>query len=122
MGNINWIIHAVMDSPGPGGIVNSHTHGMEQYGHLDFQLVLPLVPKQISFILNSICLEVQNGKRFSPGSYRVEGFTCDFRFELHKETGRDVLRLIIPDPKFRFPEDPMCEEPYKYQIQRAFEL
>ena len=121
MGNINWIIHAVMDAASPGGIVNSHTHGMEQYGHLDFQLVLPLVPKQIALILNTICLEVQNGKKFSPGTYCGEVFSCAFRLELHKETGRDILRLIIPDPKFRFPEDPLCEEPYKFQTQRAFE-
>lgn len=122
MQNIDWEIHAVIGVSGPGGIVNSHTHGMERYGHLDFQLVLPLVPKQTALLLNTICIEVQKGRRFLPEHSISEVFTCDFRLELFHETGRDVLRLILPDPKLRFPENPLCESPYKYQTCRAFEI
>jgi hypothetical protein len=121
MNKVDWIIHAVIGSIGPGGIVNSHTHGMKRYGHLDFQLVLPLAPKQIMLLLNTICFEVRNGRRFAPGLYTGEIYSCDFRLELFRETGRDVLRLIFPDPQFRFPGDPYCESPYKYQTWKAFE-
>jgi len=118
---VDWIIHMVIDSDGPGGIRNSHTHGMERYNHLDFQMVLPLSQEQTMQLLNTIGREVQSGKRFQPGQYSGEVFSCDFRLELHRETGRDVLRLIFPDPQMRFPEDSLCETPYKYQTVKAFE-
>jgi len=118
---VDWIIHYVIGDYGPGGIANIHTHGMENYGHLDFQMVLPLKKEQATMLLNTIGLEVQNGKRFEPGHYSGAVYSCDFRLELHRETSRDVLRLIFPDPQFRFPEDPQCECPYKHQTEIAFE-
>jgi len=121
MRKVDWVIHYIISCCGPGGIVNIHTHGMDRYDHLDFQLVLPLVKKQAMDLLNTIGIEVQNGRRFEPGKYSGEVFSCDFRLELHRETGRDVLRLIFPDPQMRFPEDPLCEELYKHQTERAFE-
>ncbi|MDR0287809.1 MAG: DUF4262 domain-containing protein [Clostridiales bacterium] len=119
---VDWIIHMVIGEYCPGGIINSHTHGMEQYKHPNFQLVLPLNKEQIMMILNTICLEVQDGRRFCPGKYSGEIFSCDFRLEIYRETGPDLLRLIFPDPKMWFPEDPLCEAPYKYQTQKAFEI
>jgi hypothetical protein len=41
MPNVDWVIHKVINEIGPGGIVNAHTHGMERYGQVDFQLALP---------------------------------------------------------------------------------
>lgn len=120
MKNVNWIIHVVIGDYGPGGIVNSHTHGMENYNHLDFQLVLPLGKEQTMTLLNTICFEVQEGKRFEPGHYSGMVYSCDFRLELHQETGRQVLRLIFPDPQMRFPEDPCCDLIYRDQTKQAF--
>jgi len=120
--NIDWIIHYVIGTEGPGGIVNAHTHGMERYDHLDFQLVLPLVQKQTCEILNTIGIEVQNGRKFEPNIYYIDIFTCGFRLLPVLETGRKVLRLILPDPQMRFPENPLCIEPYKSQTKSAFEI
>ena len=108
---MNWIIHYVIDTIGPGGIINAHTHGMEQYKHYDFQVVLNFPKEHIAYLLNSMGKRVQNGEKFSPGDL-VTGIY---------ETGRDVLRIIIPDRHNQFPESPTCEPKYKVQLHRAFE-
>lgn len=120
--NVDWIVHYVLDQYGPGGICNGHTHGMEKYGNLDFQIVLPISPEKITLLLNTICLEVQKGRRFEQGDYPLENevYTAPFRLQKVRETGRDVLRIILSDPNFRFPEDLLCEEPYKYQTITGF--
>ena len=115
MKKANWVIHYILGDYELKGLVNIHTHGMERYDHLDFQLVLPLGKQEAASLLNTICIEVQNGRRFQPGCYSGEIYTCDFRLELHRETGRDVLRLIFPDEKMRFPEHPRCDRPYIFQ-------
>lgn len=50
---MNWIIHYVIDTIGPGGIINAHTHGMEQYKHYDFQVVLNFPKEHIAYLINS---------------------------------------------------------------------
>lgn len=47
---------------------------------------------------------------------------CDVRLDLFEETGRNVLRVIIPDSHGRFPEDPQCAEPYRLQRMKTEEL
>ena len=121
MQSIDWIIHAVFDY-GPKGTRNSHTHGMEKYNHLDFQVVLNIPEPDISYLLNTMGIRVQNGERFAPGDM-VQGLfeDCDVRLDLFRETGRSVIRLVIPDGNNIFPEDPRCKAPYKYQTVRMFE-
>ena len=46
---------------------------------------------------------------------------CGIRLKKVRETGRDVLRLIIPDKHNRFPEDENCMEPYRHQELEMFE-
>jgi len=123
MEKIDWIIHHVIDQSGPGFTINAHTHGMERYGHMDFQLVFPARPKDILYLLNTMGLQVQNGEIFHDGDM-VKGLfeDCDVRLDLFRETGRQVLRLIIPDSFNRFPENPLCEAPYKYQTKKMFEI
>lgn len=119
---ITWIIHYIIDAVGPGGMINTHTHGMNAYGHLDFQVVLNLPPEHIGYLLNTMGSRVQNGERFHPGQL-VSGIyeDCPIQLKKYRETGRDVLRIIIPDKNNRFPEDALCEERYKVQQNRAFE-
>jgi len=119
----NWIIHTIIGAYGPGGTVNSHTHGMEKYGHPDFQLVLNVKPEEIGRLLNTMGQRVQKGEKFKSGDM-VKGLflDCDVRLDLVFETGRGVLRLIIPDADNIFPEDPNCMEPYKYQTYPMFEI
>lgn len=120
--HMDWIVHYVIDVTGPGGIINAHTHGIENYQHSDFQVVLNLPPEHIGYLLNTMGRRVQNGERFAPGQL-VFGLyeDCPIRLEKFRETGRDVLRIIIPDKKNRFPDNPLCEECYKAQQNRAFE-
>ena len=101
--NIDWIIHLVAngacDECGKEekGFLpytcNAHTHGMEKYGHPDFQVVLSLPPREIGRILNTLGLRVQEGERFQAGRY-VSGIyaDCDIRLDEFRETGRNVLR------------------------------
>ena len=114
--NIDWIIHLVAngacDECGKEekGFLpytcNAHTHGMEKYGHPDFQVILSLPPREIGRILNTLGLRVQEGERFQAGRY-VSGIyaDCDIRLDEFRETGRNVLRAVIPDRQNRFPED-----------------
>ena len=90
--NIDWIIHLVAngacDECGKEekGFLpytcNAHTHGMEKYGHPDFQVILSLPPREIGRILNTLGLRVQEGERFQAGRY-VSGIyaDCDIRLD-----------------------------------------
>ena len=102
--NIEWIIHLCAngncDECGKReeGFLpytcNAHTHGMEKYGHMDFQLVLKTHPAEIGRILNTFGLWVQSGRRFKAGDM-VSGIfqDCDVRLDEFEETGRTVLRI-----------------------------
>ena len=96
---------------------NAHTHGMERYHHMDFQVVLALPPRDIGYILNSLGLRVQAGERFHAGDL-VSGIflDCQVRLDAYEETGRTVLRVVIPDKDNRFPEDEACMETYRLQM------
>ena len=128
MPKIDWIIHLIangvvcedcgkVESGFPDYICNAHTHGMEQYGHLNFQLVLHCNPNEIGYVLNTLGLRVQAGERFKAGDM-VEGIfeDCPVRLDEAYECGRKVLRVVIPDSRNRFPENPACEYPYSYQL------
>ena len=108
----DWIIHGVCD----GQRVNFHTPGMDRYGHKDFQIVLPYPHQELCRILNTLGFQVRDGKVFSngesiPGIYE----DCDVRLMEFEETGRMVLRVIVPDKNNRFPDEPGCEYPYFIQ-------
>ena len=62
MPEIDWIIHIVangmrsedcgkIENPFPQYICNAHTHGMERYGHQDFQLVIHMAPQDMGYVL-----------------------------------------------------------------------
>lgn len=96
---------------------NAHTHGMERYGHQDFQMVLFFPHKEISRILNTFGLRVQAGEQFKAGDM-VSGIyeDCNIRLDEFEETGRKVLRVVIPDGKNVFPEEKECESVYQLQL------
>ena len=121
--NVDWIIHYILDDPGPYPyLFNAHTHGMEKYRHPDFQMVLNLPQEHICYLLNTMGMRVQGGENFHDGDM-VSGIyeDCSIRLKKVRETGRDVLRLIIPDKHNRFPEDENCMEPYRHQELEMFE-
>ena len=108
----DWIIHGVCD----GQRVNFHTHGMGRYGHKDLQIVLPYPHQELCRILNTLGSQVRDGKVFTDGE-RIPGIyeDCDVRLMEFEETGRTVLRVIVPDKNNRFPDEPGCEYPYFIQ-------
>lgn len=134
MAKIDWIIEILangvycatcgrVENHYPDYICNAHTHGMRKYGHLDFQLVLHVSDQDFGYILNSLGLRVQAGEHFNSGDL-IEGIfeDCPVRLDEVEESGRRVLRVIIPDSQNRFPEDPACEYPYSYQLVPTNEL
>ena len=128
MPKLDWIIEIIgngvvcakcgkVEDSFPEYICNAHTHGMNKYHHPDFQLVLHISDEDIGYILNSLGLRVQAGEQFHSGDL-VEGVfeDCPVRLDSFQETGREVLRIIIPDSQNRFPEDPNCDYPYSFQL------
>lgn len=128
MAEIDWVIHLCangvpceecgkVETGFLPQTCNAHTHGMEKYHHKDFQLVLALPVKEIARILNTMGLRVQAGERFHDGDL-VSGIyeDCDIRLDEYEETGRTVLRVIIPDKYNVFPEDERCMPVYRAQL------
>ena len=128
-----WAIHCCANhfcgAYGDNGIeflpylCNAHTHGMERFGHPDFQVVLRYSDKEIMRILNTFGLWVLKGRRFHDGELVpgvIEGGNVQLReFE---ESGRKVLRVIIPDCYNRFPEEALCTKPFCQQLLETRDL
>lgn len=134
MAKIDWIIHCCANGVACSecgdvetGFIphtcNAHTHGMEKYHHMDFQMVLFLPLEEIGRILNTLGLRVQTGERFQSGDM-VSGIyeDCDIRLDAYEETGRTVLRVMIPDKYNIFPEDERCMPVYRLQLLKTEEL
>lgn len=131
---IDWIIHLVMNGAvceHCGRVTdefvpyscNAHTHGMEKYDHMDFQLVLKLPVEEIARILNTMGLRVQRGERFKAGDM-VSGIyaDCEVRLDEFEECDRKVLRVVIPDKHNRFPEEHGCMDIYQLQSWETDDL
>lgn len=96
----DWHAHYVFDDKpqSPSGI-NYHSHGLpELCGHLDIQIVLPLPHRVAHFIAWRIVERIKKGQEFQPGRlYRGIIPRSPVAFALARETGRDVLRVIVAD-------------------------
>ena len=134
MPEIDWIIHMIgngvycaecgkVENSFPEYICNAHTHGMAKYHHPDFQMVIHTKPELMGYVLNEFGIRVQSGQQFKAGDL-VEGIflDCQVRLDEFEECGRKVLRVIIPDGKNRFPEDPACDYPYSFQLMPTDQL
>ena len=125
---IDWIIHFVVNGEScdccgkvedsfPEFMCNTHTHGLEKYDHLDFQIVLALPPEIVGHLLNGLGLRVQAGEKFKDGDVISDLLANNYDVHLVEveETERRVLRLLMPDPQNRFPGDAECDYPYNQQ-------
>lgn len=131
---IDWIIHLVVNGVACADCkkrhyeflpytCNVHTHGMEKYGHLDFQIVLELSQKMQMYILNTLGLRVQAGEKFKAGdivSEICQGY--DLKLVEAREAERTVLRVLIPDEAHKFPDDEGCDKLYALQSLPTEEL
>ena len=122
----NWVFHYVTNNAPcsicgkeekafPKFICDAHTHGMYQYGHEEFQVVIDCGPQEVGRLLNAMGDEVKSGEKFKDGEL-VKGLylDCDVRLQEMPDTnGKPLLRLIIPDKQNRWPEN--ADYPYNLQ-------
>jgi hypothetical protein len=98
-----WVCHIVPDDPNSPTGFNAHTHNLREFfGHPDFQLILPLPLATAHQVLINLVDEVKAGRVFSAGT-TASGIIRDFDvgFADATEGGREVLRVVIPDPEGR---------------------
>ena len=92
-------------------------------GTLDFQMVLFFADggdwtnPQYFGAKSSVWRTFRSGDMVS-GIYE----DCDVRLDEYEETGRKVLRVIIPDANNIFPEEGDCMLPYCLQFLKTDEL
>lgn len=124
---VDWIWHYVAngipcslcgksETGFPDYICDAHTHGMDKYGHPEFQVVVNYGPKEVGRLLNEMGRRVQNGERLKDGDV-VKGLYLDCDILLRKIpdcNDRPVLRLIIPDKENKMPED--SKPPHSFQL------
>ncbi|MEK5036187.1 DUF4262 domain-containing protein [Paenibacillus sp. FSL R7-0302] len=114
---MGWHANVVPSSQYDGIHANYNTNGVkESFGHLDFQVILPIEPKQTHAVIISLIESIKQGKVYEEGVLYdgIIGFPMGFKRFV--ECGREVLRLMIPDRLGRHPDDPECEEFFKIQM------
>lgn len=114
---VGWIMHVV--SSDEGVRANHHTHGLEDHlGHLDLQIVLNIDPEISRNIFGGIVEEIKKGKTYKSGKHSGVIESYDVQMLEFEESDRTILRIILPDPNGKFPDDEHCEKTYKTQNER----
>lgn len=119
MNMYGFLTHAVMPCEHcPDAVYNLHTHGLEESNnHKDLQIVLPVDPKIAHQIIWIIVHLIENGFKCIPGKRSSEVFDgMDVEFMLAEETGRQVIRVLLPDKNGKLPSDEDCDPVYREQI------
>lgn len=118
MQKFGFYVHAVSDPYAPND-VNMHTHGFEEsWGHADFQICLPMDPQTAAGIFHSLADHIKGGKKFELGYY--DGLVQDgyrVKFVNALESGRNVLRVILPQQNGVIDSGGMTIEPYANQYR-----
>ena len=107
----------------PQYICDAHTHGMNLYGHREFQVIIECGPQEICRLLNTMGMKVRDGEGFKPGD-RIKDLYLDCEVELREKLDVDgvpLLRLVIPDKQNRWPEE-SADYPYNMQILSTIAL
>ncbi len=111
--NHGWYAHYVMEdlSEVPIGMNNYHTHGMvESFGHLDFQIVIPIPPKTVHDIFYTLIDLVKEGNCFASVNQSgkiLNGYNV--AFARATENGREVIRVILPAANGTLDRDKMTD-------------
>lgn len=115
-----WYVHYVFETDKNefGGLANIHTHGLkENFNHPDIQVVMPIASETVHPVLVGLVEDIKRGETFKENERSSKVLRgMDVYFAPFKENGRDVLRLILPDPQGRLPLDDGCDEIYKQQM------
>src|SRR5690606_14864493 len=106
-----------LDPSNGSGQCNYHTHGVfESFGHLDFQIVLPIDPYVARGLFHTIIDEVKSGRSFEEGE-EYFGLVQDpnipkMSFMVTEEADRKVMRILIPDQKGIMPGKEECDSAF----------
>ena len=105
------------------GMCDAHTHGLKERGFVELQMVLAYPEDTISYVLNTIVKKVLSGEVVQNDGVFVDKIFSDgagVRLDLRKDhDGDDVYRVVLPDGKFRMPED-SDEYPYNMQTKSPY--
>lgn len=107
----DWIIHYV--NPEKTGMADCHTHGLDKYGHMELQIVLPIPPSSAAAIMNGLGCRVRDGEKFLDGQEVTDALMNEEPIRFLEKDG--LLRLIFRDPDGNWPEDEDCQYPYDFQ-------
>lgn len=119
MNMYGFFTHAVMPCEHhPDAVYNVHTHGLEKSNnHKDLQIVLPVDPRSAHKIIWIVVHLIEDGFKCIPGKRTSEVFEgADVEFMLAEETGRQVIRILLPDENGKLPSDEDCNPAYREQI------
>lgn len=119
----DWVVHNVLDNP-----LSFHTHGLNKYGSLEIEIVLPLYQEEGCAFCNCIGVAIAKGLKVEDGLMVDSLFTDElgcrqpiyfFKTKpIHGE--KEVYRAIFPDPNRLFPWEVegrlSCAAEYKDQI------
>ncbi|MGL5714336.1 MAG: DUF4262 domain-containing protein [Paraclostridium sp.] len=103
----------------PCKYVNIHTHGVkESFNHPDFQMVVGINSQLAAQLMHSLVNDVKAGAVFKDGDvYDKLIRNMNVRFvKSSDENDREVLRVLMPDPKGLLPGEDGCEEYYEEQV------
>ena len=97
-----------------------HTYGLvENFNHLNLELVLPVEPKMAGYVIHQIVDEIKSGATFEAGGFfQLEMLNnIPFTFiEVRSVLTKDkMLRILLPDKESRLPDDEGCNEVYDLQ-------
>ena len=96
---VGWYGHLVNG----GGLTgfDAHTHGLEEkYNHPNFQILISLPKNTVQSIFWGFVDRIKEGERFEHGgmySKIIKNFPVQLAWA--RESGRRVLRIILPDPQ-----------------------
>lgn len=100
-----WYAHMTVADPSIATGFNYHTHGFnESLGHLDLQIVLPIRGDKCHGIAKTIYDQIKaSAGKFIDGDETLiphqDGSEFPVRFIKVREGDRDVLRVILPNPR-----------------------
>ncbi|SEN50448.1 DUF4262 domain-containing protein [Lihuaxuella thermophila] len=109
-----WYIHYQTD----GNRIDAHTHGLsENFNHPDLQIVLPISHEAVQGIFRELVDQIKEGKVFEEGKRYDAMIGGKYQVEFIKvpESGREVLRILFPDPKGKLPSEEDCDPMYRRQ-------
>lgn len=136
MAEIDWIIHGVKDvydrNPLIKGMVNFHTHGLENHGCKNLSVVTMLeVYDQFEVIkmINTVGRLMVDGDKFEVNRIHNiwdENGNLEFKFWLIKAKcfGEKTLRMVLPDRNGKFVSKELLKseeelDPIQFELQHT---